>query len=147
MSYTLVYRAQCNGWPPGQESGAVRPPATGRIVSSTVPERHFPFANVYSPLLREGTFAYFCCRTKVWRLAGRDPPVLVFTFRNSKTITKPRPGGRAPRRRLTLLLAQKSQQKRACAALGMDVRMISVLLMVYVSGSRPVAGGLTVLLS
>ena len=25
----------------------------------------------------EGTFAYFCCRTKVWRLAGRDPPVFL----------------------------------------------------------------------
>ena len=23
-----------------------------------------------------GIFAYFCCRTKVWRRAGRDPPVL-----------------------------------------------------------------------
>jgi hypothetical protein len=25
----------------------------------------------------KGIFAYFCCRTKVWRLAGRDPPVLI----------------------------------------------------------------------
>jgi|GEM_PF-3457027 len=37
---------------------------------------------------------------------------------NSKS--KPEPGGRAPRRRHTLLLAQKSMQKRACAALGMS---------------------------
>jgi len=37
---------------------------------------------------------------------------------NSKT--KEKPGGRAPRQRLTLLLAQKSKQKKACAALGMS---------------------------
>ncbi len=37
---------------------------------------------------------------------------------NSKI--KAKPGGRAPRLRLTLLLAQKSKQKKACAALGMS---------------------------
>ena len=34
--------------------------------------------------------------------------------------TKSKPGGRAPRLRLTLLLAQKSKHKRANAALGMS---------------------------
>jgi len=34
--------------------------------------------------------------------------------------TKANPWGRAPRRRLTLLLALKSKQKKACAALGMS---------------------------
>ena len=40
---------------------------------------------------------------------------------------KSKPGGCAPRRRLTLLLAQKSMQKRACAALGINVSMMSVV--------------------
>jgi len=42
---------------------------------------------------------------------------LFIVLRNLKT--KPEPGGRAPRLRLTLLRAQKSKQKRAYAALGM----------------------------
>ena len=29
-----------------------------------------------------GIFAYFCCRTKVWRRAGRDPPVLILAFKS-----------------------------------------------------------------
>ncbi len=29
------------------------------------------------PTAGDGTFAYFCCRAKVWRQAGRDPPVLI----------------------------------------------------------------------
>jgi hypothetical protein len=29
------------------------------------------------PAASEGTFAYFCCRTKVRRLAVREPPVLI----------------------------------------------------------------------
>ena len=47
---------------------------------------------------------------------------LFHVLRNLKTkpILKPEPGGCAPRQRLTLLLAQKSKQKRACAALGMS---------------------------
>jgi len=32
-----------------------------------------------------GTFAYFCCRTKVWRRAGRDPPVLSFKITTRAT--------------------------------------------------------------
>jgi hypothetical protein len=33
----------------------------------------------------EGAFAYFCCRAKVWRMAGRDPPILVLLV-NEQTI-------------------------------------------------------------
>jgi len=32
----------------------------------------------------EGTFAYFCCRAKVWRLAAREPPVLPLAFQRNK---------------------------------------------------------------
>ena len=56
-----------------------------------------------------------------WCLEGQQKVGLLPFFvvlRNSKTQAES--GGRAPRLRLTLLLAQKSKQKRACAALGMS---------------------------
>jgi hypothetical protein len=31
------------------------------------------------PTAGAGTFAYFCCRAKVWRPAGRDPPPLKYS--------------------------------------------------------------------
>ena len=54
------------------------PPATGRLLEHC----HFiDYSDIWQgrcPPQGEGTFAYFCCRTKVWRLAGRAPPVLIF---------------------------------------------------------------------
>ena len=38
------------------------------------------------PPQENGTFAYFCCRAKVCRLAGRTPPVLSSKSTNHKTI-------------------------------------------------------------
>ena len=32
------------------------------------------------PSAGEDTFAYFCCRAKVCRVAGRDPPVLTCSY-------------------------------------------------------------------
>jgi len=40
--------------------------------------------------VEKGTFAYFCCRAKVWRPAGRDPPVffdLLICQHKSSTFT------------------------------------------------------------
>ena len=53
--------------------------------------------------------------------------VLSFGLLDLSKRIKSKSGGRAPRRRHTLLLAQKSMQKRACAALGMNVCMINVV--------------------
>ena len=64
-----------------------------------------------------------------------------------KTKQNPEPGGCAPRLRLTLLLAQKSKQKSARAALGIDVRMISVISNGFCVGEPARTGVLTALLS
>ena len=62
-------------------------------------------------------FVFFCLAggvsTKLRATDGKSMPLLV-VLTNSKIKSKPEPGGCAPRLRLTLFLAQKSKQKRAC---------------------------------
>jgi len=83
-----IGRTTATSMPPHIDSTTARLPVTGRIVSSAVPGSHGPFENVYSPPQGEGTFAYFCCRTKVWRREGRDPLAMVLILRKSTKATK-----------------------------------------------------------
>ncbi len=53
------------------------------------PQYHQPFKTTETrqrrcPPQGEGIFAYFCCRTKVRRLAGRDPPVLPLVLKKDQ---------------------------------------------------------------
>jgi hypothetical protein len=51
------------------------PPATGRLIKLRSYWMSQKSGKGDALRKEKGTFAYFCCRTKVWRLAGRDPPV------------------------------------------------------------------------
>ena len=48
-------------------------------IPTVIYKRHRSPAKIM-PSAGEGTFAYFCCRAKVRRLAGRNPPVLICPY-------------------------------------------------------------------
>ena len=75
VSEKSVKRDEAEGHNGAQGKGSVK---AGTQRHQVVIQLSHAEAEKPCPPLGEGTFAYFCCRAKVWRLAGRDPPVLPF---------------------------------------------------------------------
>ena len=64
------------------------PPATGRLLEHC--RILMPRKSGKGDALRKekALLAYFCCRTKVWRRAGRNPPVLILSYKSRSKIIR-----------------------------------------------------------
>jgi hypothetical protein len=69
---------------------------------------------------RDAGFVFYLAGGVCIKLGATDGSSVVHFYTLQRSTKKSQSGGCAPRLRLTLLLAQKSKQKTACAALGMS---------------------------